>query len=213
MQPTKFDLAINLKTAKALGFDGRANNRACYRRRGDRMRKLCAGAQASVTRRRFIAVAVGAAAWSWMARAQPATKAAQIGLLYPGFEAVTVTRIAALREGTRAVGYASSRPSRDPGARFGGGDPSRLEGLAAGSSSRAKSGGNRRHQPVGAPIGKVGDFDYSDYRQRSRKRSGLKPLCNQPRAPRRQHHRCVFGFSGFWHEMAGTAEGGHSNPF
>ena len=61
-----------------------------------------------MTRRRFMAVAAGAAAWPWMAWAQPATKATQIGLLYPGFEAVTVTRIAALRDGLRAVGYADA---------------------------------------------------------------------------------------------------------
>jgi hypothetical protein len=102
-----------------------------------------------------------------MAWTQPATKAAQIGLLYPGFEAVTVTRIAALRDGLRAVGYA---------------DADRAE----------KSGCNRRHKPVSAPVGKIGDFDYSDYRQRSRKRSGQQPLCNKPRAPRRQHYWRVF---------------------
>jgi putative tryptophan/tyrosine transport system substrate-binding protein len=83
-----------------------------------------------MTRRRFMAVVAGAAAWPWMARAQPATKAAQIGLLYPGFEAVTVTRIAALREGLRAVGYANADRAEIL-VRASEGDPSRLEVLAA----------------------------------------------------------------------------------
>src|SRR6266566_3192104 len=84
----------------------------------------------SMTRRRFMAVAAGAAAWPWMARAQPATKAAQIGLLYPGFEAVTVTRIAALREGLRAVGYADADRAEIL-VRASEGDPSRLGVLTA----------------------------------------------------------------------------------
>ena len=58
-----------------------------------------------MTRRKFIAIAAAAAALPWMVRAQLANKVAQIGLLYPGFAAMTVTRIAALRDGLRAVGY------------------------------------------------------------------------------------------------------------
>jgi len=86
-------------------------------------------------RRKFLTIAAGAAAWAWAARpgaarAQTAEKIAQVGLLYPGFSAVTPTRIAALRDGLRAVGYADAGRV-DILVHASEGDPGKLAALAA----------------------------------------------------------------------------------
>jgi putative ABC transport system substrate-binding protein len=80
-------------------------------------------------RRDFINFLGGAAAWPLSARAQQAGKVPQVGLLFPGTETVAPARIAAWREGLRAVGY------REPDqveliTRVTGGDPSRIGPMA-----------------------------------------------------------------------------------
>ena len=56
-------------------------------------------------RRQFITLLAGAtAAWPHAARAQSSGKVPKIGFLFPGTETVATARIAAFREGLRAVG-------------------------------------------------------------------------------------------------------------
>jgi putative tryptophan/tyrosine transport system substrate-binding protein len=82
-------------------------------------------------RRQFITLLGGAAAWPLAARAQQSSgRVPRIGLLFPGTETVAPARIAALREGLRAVGY------REPDQveliiRVTGGDPSRIGPMAS----------------------------------------------------------------------------------
>ena len=82
-------------------------------------------------RRQFItALGGGALAWPLSARAQSGGKAVQVGVLYPGVTPVTPTRIASLREGLRAMGYADV-DRLDVVVRASEGDPAKLPALAA----------------------------------------------------------------------------------
>jgi putative ABC transport system substrate-binding protein len=81
-------------------------------------------------RREFIALFSGAASWPLAARAQPVGKVAQIGLLYPGIASVTASRIAALRDGLRAIRYGDADRVEFL-VRASEGDPTKLAALAA----------------------------------------------------------------------------------
>ena len=91
--PTRYELAINLKTAKALGLD-RAADAARARRRGDR-----------VKRRQFISLLGGAAAvWSGRAWGQQVGMPV-VGLVHPQSVERYVDMIGGFRQGLSEVGY------------------------------------------------------------------------------------------------------------
>ena len=103
VQPTKFELVINLKTAKALGLD-RAAHAARPRRRGDRMK-----------RREFITLLGGAAAaWPLAARAQQGERMRRIGVLMQSAadDAEGAGRIAAFLQGLQQLGWTVGRNVR-----------------------------------------------------------------------------------------------------
>jgi putative ABC transport system substrate-binding protein len=94
-QPTKFELVINLKTAKALGLTVPPSLLATCRR-GDR-----------VKRRQFITLIGGAAAWPLVARAQqPAVPVVGVLMHLAADDPESLTRIAALRQGLHHLGWA-----------------------------------------------------------------------------------------------------------
>lgn len=81
-------------------------------------------------RRAFIFVLMGAVAWPLAADAQAGGKVARVGVLYPGLAAVMVTRIAALRDGLRAINYGDANRVEFL-VHASEGDPTKLAELAA----------------------------------------------------------------------------------
>lgn len=81
---------------------------AAHQSEGDKL-WLSRSEGAHMTRREFIGLLTGAAAVTWPLAGRAQTKRLpQIGFLYPGIMSMTAPRIAALREGMRAVNYAEA---------------------------------------------------------------------------------------------------------
>ena len=102
-QPTKFELLINLKCAKALGIECRLSLLVA-RRRGDRMK-----------RREFITLLGGAAAaWPLAARAQSRDRVRSIGVLLPAAadDAASQARVGAFLQGLQQSGWTIGRNVR-----------------------------------------------------------------------------------------------------
>ena len=114
--PTKFELVINLKTAKALGLDSTAHApRPC--RRGHRMR-----------RRAFIAGFAGVVAWPLISRAEATVPV--VGYLSGAPQATDGSRMRAFLQGLSESGYVEGRNVAVE-YRWGEGNFEKFSGLAA----------------------------------------------------------------------------------
>ena len=176
-QPTKFELIINLKTAKALGLDSAADP-ARPRRRGDRMK-----------RREFIALLGGAAAaWPLAARAQQPERMRRIGVLMPRAADDPRSQAASRRScrGCSELGWTVGRNLRID-IRWAAGDPERIRRYAAELVALAPdvilAGGGSTVAPLQQATRTVPIVFVQ------RHRSGRRRLRRQPGAAGRQCHR------------------------